>query len=170
MAAEAAAHEDAGMRSGQPSSSTEPALVASAHALQRAAADLQKHASATVYVPTLGVTLAHVEEALDRLSVGMMQMANGVVERCRDDALSADEDTLPPEARALCFHLRAVADALRVPQEACTSSRIWSRRLLSGHPDTENESQSPKGPGGLDAESREEQTPDCSSQPSPVQS
>src|SRR5215212_11380124 len=144
MAAQAAADEDAGMRSSRPSSSTEPALVASAHALQRAAGELQKHASATEYVPTLAVTLAYVEEALDRVSVGMLQMANGVVEWCGEEGLSADEDTLPPQARALCFHLRAVAGALRAPQEACTSSRIWSRRLLSSHPHTD--SQSPNRP------------------------
>jgi len=79
MAAEPPADEDAGMRSGQPSSSAEPALVASAHALQRAAGDLQKHASATEYVPTLGVTL------------GMLQMANGLVQWCGDEGLSVDE-------------------------------------------------------------------------------
>jgi hypothetical protein len=155
MAGEAVTDKDAGMRFSQPSSSAEPASVASAHALQRATGDLQKHASATEYLPSLGVTLAYVEEALGRLSVGMLQMANGVVEWCGDEGLSADEDTLPPDARALCFHLRAVADALRVPQEACTSSRIWSRRLLSSHPDTEQKAQSPNGPGRLDAESRE---------------
>jgi hypothetical protein len=162
MAGEAVTDKDAGMRSSQPSSPAEPELVASAHALQRAAGDLQKHASAPEHVPSLGVTLAYVEEALDRLSVGMLQMANGVVEWCGDEDLPADEDILPPEARALCFHLRAVADALRVPQEACTSSRIWSRRLLSSHPHTEPESQPPNRPGRLDAESREDQTPDCS--------
>jgi hypothetical protein len=162
MAGEAVTDKDAGMRSSQPSSPAEPELVASAHALQRAAGDLQKHASAPEHVPSLGVTLAYVEEALDRLSVGMLQMANGVVEWCGDEDLPADEDILPPEARALCFHLRAVADALRVPQEACTSSRIWSRRLLSSHPHTEPESQPPNRPGRLGAESREDQTPDCS--------
>src|SRR4051794_11483077 len=106
------------------------ALADSAHELQRAAGHVQKHAAASDQVPALGITLAHVEEALDRLSVGMLQMANGVVEWSAEQGPSAHEDALPPEARALRFHLRAVADALRTPRDACISSRIWTRRLL----------------------------------------
>src|SRR4051795_865511 len=124
-----------------PAPCDEHALADSAHELQRAAGHVQKHAAAADQVPALGVTLAHVEEALDRLSVGMLQMANGVVEWSAAHGLSADEDALPPEARALCFHLRTVADALRAPRDACTSSRIWMRRLLDAHSDATLESE-----------------------------
>jgi hypothetical protein len=111
------------------------ALADSADELQRAARHLRKHAAAADQVPALGITLAHVEEALDRLMVGMMQMANDVVECSAEQGRSTDEDVLPPEARALCFHLRAAADALRAPRDACTSSRIWSGRMLVAHSD-----------------------------------
>jgi hypothetical protein len=118
-----------------PAPCHEHALADSAHELQRAAGHVQKHAAAADQVPALGVTLAHVEEALDRLSVGMLQMVNRVVEWSATQGPSTDEDALSPEARALCFHLRAVADALRAPRDACTSSRIWTRRLLDAHSD-----------------------------------
>jgi hypothetical protein len=113
-----------------PRQSIEHQLAASAHELQRAAGRLQKHAADADQVPALGSALAHVQEALDRLCVGMLQMANGVVDWCSIDGLPADEDRLPPEAEALCFHLRATAEALRGPRDACTSSRFWTRRLL----------------------------------------
>ena len=109
------------------------ALADSAHELQRAAGHVQKHAAASDQVPALAATLAHIEEALDRLSVGMLQMANGVVEWSAEQDPSVDEDALPPPAQALCFHLRAVADALRAPRDACSSSRTWTRRLLETH-------------------------------------
>lgn len=113
-----------------PPQQKEHPLTASAHELQRAAGTLQKHAAGPAAVPSLGSALAHVEEALDRLSVGMLQLANGVVDWCNGHELSADEDALPPEAQALCFHLRATATALHAPRDACTSSRFWTRRLL----------------------------------------
>jgi hypothetical protein len=111
-------------------------LMTSAQQLQRAAGDVQKHAADPEGIPTLGVTLAHLEAALDRLYVGMLQMPNGVLESCGDEGLATDEDALGPEARALCFHLRAVAAGLRAARDACTSSRVWTRRLLETSPDT----------------------------------
>ena len=55
----------------------EHALADRAHELQRAARHAQKHAAASDHVPELGAALAHIEEALDRLSVAMLQMASG---------------------------------------------------------------------------------------------
>lgn len=127
------------MPTNHPTPCDEHALVDRAHELQRAAGHVQKHAAASDQVPTLGATLAHIEETLDRLSVGMLQMANGVVEWSAEQDPSVDEDTLPPPAQALCFHLRAVADALRAPRDACTSSRMWARRLLDVHSDAAQE-------------------------------
>ena len=123
------------MPANHPAPCDKHALADSAHDLQRAAGQVQKHAAASDQVPALGITLTHVEEALDRLSVGMLQMATGVVEWSAEQGLPVDEDALPPEARALCFHLRAVSDALRAPRDACTSSRIWTRRLLDAYSD-----------------------------------
>jgi hypothetical protein len=172
MAAKTPADEDAGMPTSRPSSSEERSLMASAHALQRAAGSLQTHAADADQIPTLGTTLAHVEEALDRLSVGMLQMATGVVEWCGEQGLPADENALPPQARALCFHLRAAADALRAPQGACTSSRLWTRRLLDSRSDAEQEpyptADDPKEHRA--ASGSNDQTAACGSYPSPVQS
>jgi hypothetical protein len=118
------------MPTNSPSQSQQHALANSAYELQRAARHLQRHAADATQVPAHGATLAHVEEALDRLSVGMLQMANAVVKWSAEHGLSAEEDDLPPGAQALCFHLRATAEALRVTRDACTSSRAWSRRPL----------------------------------------
>jgi hypothetical protein len=128
------------MPTNHPAPCDEHALADSAHELQRAAGHIQEHAAAADQVPALGITLAHVEEALDRLSVGMHQMANGVVAWTAEQGPSTDEDALPPQARALCFHLRAAADALRAPRAACTSSRIWTRRLLDAYSKPEDAS------------------------------
>ena len=147
----------------------EHALADSAHELQRAAGHVQKHAAASDQVPALGATLAHIEEALDRLSVGMLQMANGVVEWSAEQDPSVDEDALPPPAQALCFHLRAVADALRAPRDACTSSRMWTRRLLDTHSDAAQEPELRlDAPHATRGSSR--QTPEDTSNPSLVRS
>ena len=146
------------MPTNHPTPCDEHVLADSAHELQRAAGHVQKHAAASDQVPALAATLAHIEEALDRLSVGMLQMANGVVEWSAEQDPSVDEDTLPPPAQALCFHLRAVADALRAPRDACASSRMWTRRLLDAHSD-----------GGEELEMRlDAQTPQDTSSPSLV--
>jgi hypothetical protein len=63
------------MPTNHPAPCDEHALADSAHELQRAAGHVQQHAAASDQVPALGATLAHIEEALDRLSVGMLQMA-----------------------------------------------------------------------------------------------
>jgi hypothetical protein len=106
----------------------ECALRAGAYELQRAAGNVLRHAAGAESIPTLAITLAHVEEALDRLSVGMMMTAQAVATREPD--ASADGSGLPPTARALCFHLRMAAEKLRGPEDACRSSRTWARRLL----------------------------------------
>ena len=110
------------------------ALAASAHQLQRDAGALLTHAADPQAVATHELTLAHVEEALDRLAVAMEQMANGVADWCGEPSAIVDENALPPEARALRWHLQSVADRLRDAELACASSRDWTRRLLGNRP------------------------------------
>jgi hypothetical protein len=105
------------------------ALAGSAHQLQRAAGTLQTHSGNPDAVPTHPITLAHIEEALDRLAVAMGQMANAVSEWCGERGAIVEEGVLPPEARALRWHLQAAADTLRDSEVACTVSREWARRL-----------------------------------------
>jgi hypothetical protein len=106
------------------------ALASSAHQLQRAAGTLQTQAPNPRAVPTHEITLAHVEEALDRLAVAMEQMANAVADWCGEPNAIPENNALPPEARALRWHLQSVADQLRDSEIACASSRGWTRRLL----------------------------------------
>jgi hypothetical protein len=110
------------------------ALKAGAHELQRAAGKVLTYACAAEDPRTLGVALAHIEEALDRLSVGMLQAANAVTTAHSD---SPDESHMEPSAEALCFHLRRTADRLREPELACQSSRFWTRRLIASEPHAE---------------------------------
>ena len=52
------------------------------------------------------------------------------------DVLVVD-NALPPEARALRWHLESVADKLRESELACATSRDWTRRLLGRLPTDE---------------------------------
>jgi hypothetical protein len=75
-----------------------------------------------------------VEEALDRLAVAMEQMANAVADWCGEPSAIVEDNALPPEARALRWHLQSVADKLRGSETACAISRDWTRRLLENPP------------------------------------
>jgi hypothetical protein len=107
------------------------AVSASAHQLQQAASELQSHAADPGAVPGYGITLAHVEEALDRLAMAMEQMANAVSDWCGEPSTIVQEPVLPPEARALRWHLQAVGDNLRASADACAVSGDWTRRLFA---------------------------------------
>jgi hypothetical protein len=108
-----------------------PALTSSAHELQQAAATLPNHAVPADAMLTYGVTLGHVEQAVDRLAVALDQMAIAVGEWCEESDAAVQEAALPPEARALRWHLHGAAANLRTAEAACTASRDWTRRLLA---------------------------------------
>ncbi len=112
-----------------PQIDDEASLQAGGHQLQQAAGTVLKHAPAGESTQALAVTLAHIEEALDRLSVGMLQLAH-VVATSRESG--ADRGILSPEAQALCFHLREVSDGLQDPQDSLRLSRLWLRVLRDG--------------------------------------
>ena len=105
-------------------------VPATASRLQRAANELRQRAGSPNAVPSLPVTLVHVEEALDQLAESMRVMAQAAAEWCAEDGAGVDEDTLQPEAQALLWHLRAVADTLDQSRDACPATREWARRLL----------------------------------------
>ena len=115
------------------------ALASSAQELQQAAGTLQSHAARADAVPTHGITLAHVEEAVDRLAVSLAQMANAVAEWCGESDAVVEERALPPEARALRWHLQAAATNLRTVEAACTASRDWTERLFAAVSDSDDE-------------------------------
>jgi hypothetical protein len=107
-----------------------PELAKGAYQLQRAAGGVFRDASAPDAVPELPTALAHLEEALDRLSVSMIKTAQAVEEW--PGAAEPDADTLSSDARALRWHLFHVAARLRGAQDACPDARRWASKLLDG--------------------------------------
>jgi nucleotide-binding universal stress UspA family protein len=103
-------------------------VPATAARLQRTAHELRARAGSPSAVPSLPVTLAHLEDAFDELAATMRLLAEAAAEWCDGD--DADGGTLPPAARALSWHLRAAADALSESSKSCLASREWTRRLL----------------------------------------
>ena len=134
MAESASAGQDVVMPMRRFRSNPDRALATSAHQLQRAGGTLQSHAGSPDAVPTHAITLAHVEEALDRIAVAMEQMANAVADWSGQPSAVLEEATLPPEARAVRWHLQSTAQRLRDSEEACAISREWTRRLLTAVP------------------------------------
>src|SRR6185436_14546691 len=106
MAESASAGQDVVMPMRRFRSNPDRALATSAHQLQRAGGTLQSHAGSPDAVPTHAITLAHVEEALDRMAVAMEQMANAVADWSGQPSAVLEEATLPPEARAVRWHLQ----------------------------------------------------------------
>ena len=58
----------------------------------------------------------------------MRLLAEAAAEWCDTD--DADEGTLPPEASALLWHLRSVADTLTDARDGCLTTRRWAHQLL----------------------------------------
>jgi hypothetical protein len=112
MAVLPAPGDDTVMLEGGSSSNPRYAVPASAHALQRAAGALQTGAGSPQAVESLPATVAHLEEALDRLATGVERMALAVAEWSESGSEILDEDALPPDARALSWHLHTTAQAL----------------------------------------------------------
>jgi hypothetical protein len=108
-------------------------IADSAHELQRAASAFQQRASGRETVPALPTALAQLEQALDRLAAGMARTAQALEERA--GTTDVDLDALPPDARALRWHLFHIAARLRCAQDACPDARRWAGTLLDAHAD-----------------------------------
>jgi hypothetical protein len=106
-------------------------VPATANRLERAAGELRERAGSRCAVPSLPVTLDHVEDALDQLAASMRLMAEAAVEWSAQNGETTDEDVLPAETRALAWHLRRVADALTESRDACPAAGEWASRLLA---------------------------------------
>jgi nucleotide-binding universal stress UspA family protein len=103
-------------------------VPATAARLERAARELRERAGSPDAVPRLPVTLAHLEDACDELAAAMRLLAEAAAEWCDPD--DAHEGTLPPEASALLWHLRSVADTLTDAHDGCLITRPWAQQLL----------------------------------------
>jgi hypothetical protein len=104
-----------------------------AYELQRAAANLRRGVRGPDAVQALPMTLAHVDQALGELATTMLVLAEAVDESVNPADAGLD-DALPPEARALRWHLHNVASRLRASQRACPSARDWANDLLATRP------------------------------------
>jgi hypothetical protein len=96
-------------------------IATSAHQLQRAAGRFQQSADGPAAVVALPVAVAHLEEALERLSTAVIKSAQAVED--------SDSGT-GPSARALRWHLYHLAARLRGARDACPNARSWARELL----------------------------------------
>jgi hypothetical protein len=122
-------------------------LADSAHQLQRAATAFERCASSRETVPALPSALAHLEEALDRIVTSMAKTAQALEESAGTTDVDVARDTLPPEARALRWHLFHIAARIRGAQDACPDARQWARALLATRAD-QHRSLSPANHGG----------------------
>lgn len=111
-------------------------VPATANRLERAAAELRERAGSPVAVPSLPVSLTHLEAALDELATSMRAMAEATAEWCGEGGPGSDEAALAPEARALLWHLRYVANTLTDSRDACRPTRHWARHVTA-HPTDE---------------------------------
>jgi nucleotide-binding universal stress UspA family protein len=105
-------------------------VPATANRLKRAAGELRERAGSPCAVPSLPITLGHLEEAFDDVATSMRLMAEAAAEWCGADDAGRDDGTLPPEARALRWHLRAVAETLGESRDGCAATVDWARRML----------------------------------------
>lgn len=81
---------------------------------------MHKHASAFGETSASLFTLAHVEEALDRLESALFMMASAATMSRGEHASGADE--------ALRWHLLETARTVAAANVACAASRQWARR------------------------------------------
>jgi hypothetical protein len=93
-----------------------------------AAMSLRFSAGGSDALENLPATLAHVGEAVDDLSSGMLVLAETVTRSSRLGT-SLDLDHLPPEERAVSWHLHELAARLRAARASVETARGWAREL-----------------------------------------
>src|SRR3954451_19111671 len=103
-------------------------VPATAARLNRAARELREQAGSPSAVPRLPATLGHLEDTFDELVAVMRLLAEAAAEWC--DTNDSDDGTLPPEASALLWHLRSVADTLTGARDGCLTTGRWAQQLL----------------------------------------
>jgi hypothetical protein len=103
-------------------------VPATAARLDRDAFEFRERAGSPHAVSRLPVTLSHLEDAFDQLAASMRLLAEATTEWCATD--EADERALLPEAAALLWHLRSVADTLTDARDGCLTARAWAHKLL----------------------------------------
>jgi len=107
----------------------EAATTASAEQLAEAAARLRRDLAELDAMEAVPVTLARVGDAIDELASGVLVLGETVARSSGLADLSPDLDHLPPEARALCWHLHELAARLRAARASVETAHDWSQDL-----------------------------------------
>jgi len=102
--------------------------TANSEQLAVAAMSLRHSAAGPDALLSMPATLAHVSDAVDDLASGMLVLAETVA---KSSGLRADLDLdhLPPEARALSWHLHELAARLRAARASAETARDWAHEL-----------------------------------------
>lgn len=106
----------------------ERAATPNAEQLAVAAMSLRHSAAGPDALLSLPATLAHVGDAVDELASGMLVLADTVA-KSSGLRTSLDLDHLPPEARALSWHLHELAARLRAARASVETARDWAHQL-----------------------------------------
>jgi hypothetical protein len=104
------------------------AATPNAEQLAVAAMSLRHSAAGPDALLSMPATLAHVGDAVDELASGMLVLAETVAKSPGLRA-SLDLDHLPPEARALSWHLHELAARLRAARASVETARDWAHEL-----------------------------------------
>ena len=104
-------------------------MTASAEELATVAAQLRHDLAGLDAMEALPVTLSRVGDAIDELASGVLVVGETVARSSGPADLSLDLDHLPPEERALCWHLHELAARLRAARASVATAHHWSRDL-----------------------------------------
>jgi hypothetical protein len=111
----------------QPQNEGAATATASAEQLAAAAARLRRDLAGLDAIEALPLTLSRVGDAIDDLASGVLILGETVARSSGLDDPSPDLDHLPPEARALCWHLHELAARLRAARASVETAHDWSR-------------------------------------------
>ena len=78
---------------------------------------------------TLPETLSHVGDVIDELARGVLALDDAVARSSGLGDVGPHLDHLPPDARALSWHLHELASRLRAARASAETANHWSREL-----------------------------------------
>jgi hypothetical protein len=113
----------------------ERAVTASAEQLADAAAMLRRNLVEPDAIDALPATLAHIAGVVDDLAGGVVVLAEAVAKSSGGSGTSADP--LPPEHRALCWHLHEFAARLRAARASAETARSWAPEAAARRADVD---------------------------------
>ena len=115
----------------------ERAVTASAEQLADAAAMLRRNLVEPDAIDALPATLAHIAGVVDDLAGGVVVLAEAVAKSSGGSGTSADLGYLPPEDRALCWHLHEFAARLRAARASAETARSWAPEAAARRADVD---------------------------------